>query len=165
VIWSLLCIPDSLAAFIGKRDSNIVSAPLWEWASTEGEWFLALHLVKFVIWLVADIHLWDIGSLYGQKQQWLAPCIILKISFNGASTVLGIKYFVIKASHGSARTEPNYGLPWLVKKQYTKGTMRIPNWSIVQTAKHAKMDYRLLQMRFWWHIINELQNQQPYMNL
>jgi hypothetical protein len=27
VTWSLLCITDVLAAFIGKRDSNMVTAP------------------------------------------------------------------------------------------------------------------------------------------
>jgi len=53
--------------------------------------------------LVADIHLSDIGSLYWQKQQRHAPCGILEISINGASTVLGLAYFVIKASRGSSR--------------------------------------------------------------
>jgi hypothetical protein len=52
--------------------------------------------------LVADIHLCDIGSLYWQKQQLHAPGGILKMSVNGASTVLGLAYFVIKASRGSS---------------------------------------------------------------
>ena len=34
-IWSLLCITYVLAAFIGKTDSNTVTAPFWEWVSTE----------------------------------------------------------------------------------------------------------------------------------
>jgi hypothetical protein len=38
--------------------------------------------------LVADIYLSNIGSLYWQKQQQNAPCRILKMSVNGASTVL-----------------------------------------------------------------------------
>jgi len=42
VIWSLLAKPDILAAFTGKRDSNMVTAPLWEWASTERQRFLVL---------------------------------------------------------------------------------------------------------------------------
>jgi hypothetical protein len=58
--------------------------------------------------LVADIHLFDIGSLYWQKQQRNAPCSILKMSVNGASTVLGLAYFVIKASRGFSRAELHY---------------------------------------------------------
>jgi len=53
--------------------------------------------------LVADIHLSDIGTLYWQKQQQQAPCHILKLGVNGASTVSGVAYFVIKASRGSSR--------------------------------------------------------------
>jgi len=48
--------------------------------------------------LVVDIHLSDIGSLYWEKQQQHAPCGILKMSVKVASTVLGLAYFVIKAS-------------------------------------------------------------------
>jgi hypothetical protein len=47
--------------------------------------------------LVADIHLCDIGCHYWQKHQRNATCSILKMSTNGASTVLGLAYFVIKA--------------------------------------------------------------------
>jgi len=104
VIWLWLCITDVLAAFIGKRDINKVTAPFREWASTEHQWCLALHLGLFVFRLVADIHLWDIGSLRGQNQQQHAPCCILKMSVNGASTVLGIANFVMKASRGSSCT-------------------------------------------------------------
>jgi hypothetical protein len=53
--------------------------------------------------LVSAIHLCDIGSLYWQKQQQNAPCSILKMSINRASTVLGLAYFVIKALHGFSR--------------------------------------------------------------
>jgi len=42
VIWSLLCITDVLAAIIGKWDSNTVTAPFWEWTSTERQHFVAL---------------------------------------------------------------------------------------------------------------------------
>jgi len=47
--------------------------------------------------LVADIHVSNIGSLYWQKQQQHAPCHILKMSVNAASTVLVVAYLVIKA--------------------------------------------------------------------
>jgi hypothetical protein len=53
--------------------------------------------------LVAAIHLCDIGSLYGQKQQPNAACSILNMSVNGASTVLGLAYSVIKVSRGFSR--------------------------------------------------------------
>jgi len=58
--------------------------------------------------LVADIHLFDIGSLYGQKQQRNAPCSILKMSVNGALTVSGLAYFVMKASRGFSGAELYY---------------------------------------------------------
>jgi hypothetical protein len=48
--------------------------------------------------LVADIHVLNIGSLYWQKQQRNSPCRILKMSVNGASTVLVVPYLVIKSS-------------------------------------------------------------------
>jgi len=57
---------------------------------------------------VVDIHVWDIGSLYRQKQQRDAPYGILKMSVNGASTVLGLAYFVIKASRGSSQAKLYY---------------------------------------------------------
>jgi len=44
VIWSLLCISDTFADFIGKRDRNMVTAPFWEWTSMKCQQFLALHL-------------------------------------------------------------------------------------------------------------------------
>ena len=40
VTCSLLCITDVLAAFIGKRDSNIFTAPFLAWASTERQRFV-----------------------------------------------------------------------------------------------------------------------------
>jgi len=44
--------------------------------------------------LVADIHLSNIGSLYWQKQQRHAPCGILKMSVNGASTIFSFASWV-----------------------------------------------------------------------
>jgi len=49
--------------------------------------------------LVADIHLSDFGSHYWPKQQRHTPCGILKMNVNGALTVLGLRYFVMKALH------------------------------------------------------------------
>jgi hypothetical protein len=53
--------------------------------------------------LVADIYSSDIGSLYWVKQQQHAPCSILQMTVNRASTVLGLENFVIKALRGSSR--------------------------------------------------------------
>jgi hypothetical protein len=58
--------------------------------------------------LVADIHLGDIGSLDWPNQQRHAPCGILKMNVNGASKVLGLAYFVIKASHISSHASLYY---------------------------------------------------------
>jgi hypothetical protein len=66
----------------------MVTAPLLACESTEHQRLLALHLVYVMFRLVADIHLCDIGSLYCQKQQQNALCPILKMSINGASTIL-----------------------------------------------------------------------------
>jgi len=53
---------------------------------------------------VADIHLTDIGSLYWEKPQRHAPCRILKLSVNGASTVLVVACLVIKALSETLRS-------------------------------------------------------------
>jgi len=44
VIWSLLCISDIMAAFIGKKQGDTVTTPFWEWVSTERQWCSALNL-------------------------------------------------------------------------------------------------------------------------
>jgi len=56
------------------------------------------HLGYFMFRLVADIHSSNIGSLYWQKHQRHAPCHILKMNVNGASSVVVVEYLVIKAS-------------------------------------------------------------------
>jgi len=40
-----LPINNVLAALMGKRDSNMVTAQFWQWASTEHQWFWVLHRV------------------------------------------------------------------------------------------------------------------------
>jgi len=44
VTWSLLCITDVLVAFIGKSDSNMVTAPFLAGVSMERQRVLGLHL-------------------------------------------------------------------------------------------------------------------------
>jgi len=62
--WSLWCITDILAAFITKRDSDMLPAASWEWVWTERPRFLASDLGKFMFQFVVDIHLSDIDSFY-----------------------------------------------------------------------------------------------------
>ena len=40
-----LPIINVLAAVMRKRDCDMVTAPVWKWASTEHQWFWVLHLV------------------------------------------------------------------------------------------------------------------------
>jgi len=55
-----------------------------------------LHILgKFMIRLVADIHLPDIGSLYWEKLQRHASGLSLRISVDGASTIVGFASWVI----------------------------------------------------------------------
>jgi gas vesicle protein len=44
VLWQLP-IMNVLAAVMRKRDGDMVTAPVWKWASTERQWFWVLHLV------------------------------------------------------------------------------------------------------------------------
>jgi len=87
VIWSLLCITDALAALLGKRDSNMLTAPFWDSAWMEHRRFLALHLAYFIFRLVVDIHLSDIAFLQWEKLQQHGPWLIVKMSVKGASTI------------------------------------------------------------------------------
>jgi len=54
--------------------------------------------------LVVDIPSSDIGSLYWHKQQQYAASRIVKMSDNGASTVLVVTYLLIKAWRGLSRS-------------------------------------------------------------
>jgi hypothetical protein len=91
-----------LAAFIWERDHNSLITQFSASVSTEYPQSLALHLEQVMFRLVADIDLRYIRNLYWQKQQRHAPCGILKMTVKGASTVVGLPSFVIKASHGSS---------------------------------------------------------------
>jgi len=44
VLWQLPII-NILAAVMCKRDRDMVTAPVWKWASTERQWFWVFHLV------------------------------------------------------------------------------------------------------------------------
>jgi len=55
-----------LAAVMSKRDRNMVTAPVREWASTERQRFCVLHLVQFNGCATAFNHNRSIGSLYRQ---------------------------------------------------------------------------------------------------
>jgi len=65
--------------------------------------------------MVADIHLSDIGSLYWEKQQWHAPCRILRMSVNGASTIFSLTSWLIYIPIGCRHPFINYWQPLLAK--------------------------------------------------
>jgi len=90
-----------------------------KWASTECQQFLALHLEQVMFRLVSHIQLWDIGSLYWQKQQWHAPCGILKMSVNGASTIFSFASCVSYIPIGWGHPFMRYWQPLLAKTTAT----------------------------------------------
>jgi len=69
--------------------------------------------------LVADIHLLNIGSLYWQKQQRLAPCGILKMSVNGVSTIFSFASWVSYVPIGRRHPFMRYWQPLLAKTTAT----------------------------------------------
>jgi len=119
VTWSLLCITDVLAAWIGKRDRNTVTAPFLAWAPMERQRSLALHLGWVMIQLVAQIHLWDIGSLYWQKQQRHALYGILRMSVNGVSMISSFASWVSYVPIGCRHPFMRYWQPLLAKTTAT----------------------------------------------
>ena len=124
MIWSLLGITNALAAFIGKRDRNMVTAPFWKWASMEGQQCLALHLGWSMFWLVADIRSSDKGCLYWEKLQRHARCRILRMSVNGASTIFSLASWVIYVPIGCRHPFIKYWQPLLPK---TTATCSLPH--------------------------------------
>jgi hypothetical protein len=80
-----LPIINVLAAFMGKREGDMVTAPVWKWASTERQWFWVLHLVSSKGCSMDVIHNWSIGRLYWQCRYW-PIALSLTITINRAST-------------------------------------------------------------------------------
>ena len=70
--------------------------------------------------LVADIHLSNIGSLYWQKQQRHAPCGILKLSVNGASTIISFASSLSYGPIGCRQPFISYWQPLLAKTTVTR---------------------------------------------
>jgi len=95
VIWSLLCITEVLAAVIGNRDSNTVTAPYREWASTEPQWFVVFQVRYLHSDLVTVRHNRSIASFYMQKRQQQGHSPILRMNVNGASTICGFVSMVV----------------------------------------------------------------------
>jgi len=132
VIWSLLCITDILAAFIGKTDSNMVTARFWECTSMEHQCLFTSHLRYCLFRLVADIHVSDIGNHYWQ-QQWHAPCRILKNSVNGASTIFSFASWAIYIPIDCRHPFIRYRKPLLAKTRATYSLLHPDNerqWSV-----------------------------------
>jgi len=124
VIWSLLCITNVLAAFIGRTDSNTVTAPFQEGASTECQRFLAWHVALFMFQLVADIDLSDIGCLHWEKQQQHARCRIMRMSVNGVSPIFSVAFWVIYVPIGCRHPFIEYWQPLQAK---TTATCSLPH--------------------------------------
>jgi len=68
-----------------------------------------------MVQLVADNHLSVIGSLYWQKQQWHAPCGILKMRVNRASMIFGLASWVSYVRIGCRHPFMRYWQPLLAK--------------------------------------------------
>jgi len=118
-IWSLWCLTDMLAAFMGIWNSDMLPAASWEWASTECQQVSASHLGEFMFWLIVDIHLAEIDSVHSEKLKWHAPCHILRMSINGASTMFSFATWVIYVSIGCRHPFVRYWQPLLQKATAT----------------------------------------------
>jgi len=69
--------------------------------------------------LVVDIYLSDIDSLYQQIQQRHAPCRILRMSVNGASTIFSFESWVIYLPIDCRHPSIKYWQPLLAKTTVT----------------------------------------------
>jgi len=101
VIWEWLNITDALGACISETESDTVTAPFWQWASTKGQWCVALHLRFSRCWFVIVIHIWCIHSLLRQPSACDVCYLIMKMSVNRASTILNLISHVITMWAGS----------------------------------------------------------------
>ena len=75
-----------MAVMIGKTDSHTVTAPFSVCASMAYQKLFAMHLGSLMLRLDVDIHLPYIVSLSCEKLQLQAPCRILEMRVNEAST-------------------------------------------------------------------------------
>ena len=87
--------------------------------------------------LVAEIHLWDIGSVYWHKQQRHAPCGILNMSANGASTIFSFASSVSYVPIGCRHPFMRYWQPLLAKT-----TARFPLWHPEYECQQRVNSYR-----------------------
>ena len=109
--WHLPIINVS-AAFMCKRETDMVTAPSWKWASTERQRFGVLHLVWSKGYTAAFTHNRSFGRLY--RQYRLCRCCFTwkwasterqhsvnwastehQQSINRASTILGVASCII----------------------------------------------------------------------
>jgi len=96
----------------------------WDWASTQCQWFLVLHVGQFTFQLVADIHVLYIGHLYLEKLQPYAPWCILRMSVSRESRFLFFACSVIWVSIGCRNPLIYYLHPFLAQ---TPATCSLPN--------------------------------------
>jgi len=108
-----------LAAILRKWDCDMVTTPVWKWASTERQQFRVLHLVWSEGWATALLHNWSIGSLYRQYRvcrycytsKWASTAH--QLSINRASTEL---------QHSVNRVSTECQRFWVLHHAYSKGT-------------------------------------------
>jgi hypothetical protein len=98
-----------LATLSGKNKSNRLLDPFWNWGSTVRQQYRVLHLGHSDMWSVANIHTWDIGWVYGQKQQQYAPSPILNMGVNGASLIVCLASWLMNESQCSKNS---YTMSW-----------------------------------------------------
>jgi len=90
VICFLLFITNILAAMVGQRKSDTITAPCWKWESMECQWFLVLEVSYLGSSLIAVMHNQCIGWHYGQKRKQHGNIPILKMGVNRALTIFGL---------------------------------------------------------------------------
>ena len=79
-----------LVGIISNKANDTVVAPSNNWVSTESQQYLALHLGISRGYTGTWIHNWTIGHRSRQNWLWQHHYSVLKISFDGASTLLAL---------------------------------------------------------------------------
>jgi len=106
-----LFFSDVLAVFIMKNKRDAFTIQSWKWLSTARQWFIDMH-VEYSEWrLDADVHKY--GKCHNYKQNWKrhAPCPILKMNINRASTMFGLASWWICMAIRSRYSSMLYRLP------------------------------------------------------
>jgi hypothetical protein len=88
-----------------------------KWVSTSRQRFLASHLGKFILRLVADIRWADIGSRHRQNLPRHGPCCILWMSVNRESMMFSFAFWLIYVLIGCRHAVITNWQPLLAKTE------------------------------------------------